>query len=266
LAGLYGADLPATDLLWIQKPSAPADTAGEQGFSFGADVFDADVTYASMGTESTVYDVVVSRQTIVNKSIVRLEWPVQVDSDGNIADPSPPTELGPAVAWYGKVLAWFCCGNDANVLRPKDWLGPDGASILLVGKDRETQRQIRELGDGEQYGHFWGRHMRKVGAFSTYVLVTDVRPYDSEDVVGPEAVDGWEGVIESGTDDDYFALIGDHPARYGIGSPDSTIAAELESYRDTGTVVRINGSLTTGVMDAYGISIDVTDVEVVSTS
>jgi hypothetical protein len=63
--------------------------------------------------------------------------------------------------------------------------------------------------------------------------------------------------------DDYLILSGDFTVGYGMNSLDADLEAQLESLRDTGTVVRVSGELRTGVPDAFGSQIQVDRLEIV---
>jgi hypothetical protein len=85
----------------------------------------------------------------------------------------------------------------------------------------------------------------------------------------PDPVEGWEGTIYSGPPgprsggDDYFALVGNFHVQYGIGAIDEAINSQLESLRDTGTVIRVWGELSAGIPDWNGTQIQVSRIEVV---
>jgi hypothetical protein len=80
-------------------------------------------------------------------------------------------------------------------------------------------------------------------------------------------VDGWQGELismrkEPGSGpDDAFVLAGDWPLHYGVWSEDPTLAAQLESLRDTGRSFRIWGELTAGIPDANATQIVATRIQ-----
>jgi hypothetical protein len=80
-----------------------------------------------------------------------------------------------------------------------------------------------------------------------------------------EAVDGWVGTIaglEPGAQyDDYFQLLNQNGSRYGIDSTDETLSAQLADYRNTGTLLRVWGTLQRDVPDVSGMQIVVTRIE-----
>jgi putative hemolysin len=76
-----------------------------------------------------------------------------------------------------------------------------------------------------------------------------------------QRVEGLVGVMVSTPQfaqiDDYFQGMDQNGSRFGIWSRDPVVLAELEALRDSGTVIRIWGTLFTGRMDAYNTQIEV---------
>ena len=74
-------------------------------------------------------------------------------------------------------------------------------------------------------------------------------------------MEGWEGTIVTSSAmaqvDDAFVPTGDYPVQYGIWSEDPGLAAQLESYRNSGARIRVWGQVLCGVPDANGCQIQV---------
>jgi putative hemolysin len=175
---------------------------------------------------------------------------------------TPSTEETPrAVAWYGYVTS--------SERGDRLTLYPQGAGELaLLGDEDEHQEQIAALRDKPEPGrnaHFWG--MIDCDAGECKLIADRIRVDGPGPFFAPEPVQGWQGtLIAMGTEpgsgpDDAFVLAGDWPLHYGVWSEDPTLAAQLESLRDTGRAFRIWGELTAGVPDANGTQIVVTRIE-----
>ncbi len=213
-----------------------------------------------------------------------VEIPVEVATAVPTATTEPTTEPTPeqisetdagmdgvtAVAWYGSVHS-----TDAGA-QYDDYLAlwPEGlGQIGLAGATPDVESQIVALRDKEmpgQYAHFWGTlHCDVPDVGNCQLLVERLRPDGPGDFFNPDPVDGWEGTLSSifreepgSGGDDVFALTGDWPIEYGIGSQDDNIQAQLDDLRDSGTPFRIWGQLTAGVPDAGGVNIAVNRIEV----
>ncbi|NIU62095.1 MAG: hypothetical protein GWN66_13280, partial [Pseudomonas stutzeri] len=57
-------------------------------------------------------------------------------------------------------------------------------------------------------------------------------------------------------------MVGGIPIAYGIESIDAALAARIESLRDTGTIVRVWGQVSAGVIDWNGAQIQVDRLEI----
>jgi hypothetical protein len=180
----------------------------------------------------------------------------------------PPTIEQSVVGWYGYVAstpdgAQF---DDYLVLEPKGT-----GEIGLEGVNAEVEAEIVALRDKEEPGrhaHFWGTLTCDVLDYGgCQLLVTRLRPDGPGPFFDADPVEGWEGTIYSGPPglqvDDYYVLVGDLNVRYGIWSPDSALNSQLESLRDTGTVVRVWGQVVAGVMDGNGTQVQVERFEIV---
>jgi hypothetical protein len=93
--------------------------------------------------------------------------------------------------------------------------------------------------------------------------ITIERIRTGTEISAAETFESWEGVIYKGPadphsgGDDYFALLGDFPMQYGIWAMEDTLRAELEALRDTGTPIRIWGTIVAGIPDWNGTQITV---------
>jgi hypothetical protein len=147
---------------------------------------------------------------------------------------------------------------------------PEGAGEIGVeGATPEIEAEIVALRDHEEpgkYAHFWGTLTCDVPDYGGCQLVVTrlrVGPTYTED----EPIEGVQGLVVSNPPgsqfDDYLILDGDYPVGYGIHSLDPDLEAQLQGLRDTGQFVRLSGQLRTGVPDAFGSQIEVTELEVV---
>jgi Tol biopolymer transport system component/putative hemolysin len=195
------------------------------------------------------------------------EAPVQV------TETSAPSAQPLAVAWYGYVAstpegAQF---DDYLVLLPEG----AGREIGIEGADETVQAEIvalRDQGEPGKYANFWGTLNCDVPDYGgCQLLVTRLRVGGPGPFFDPDPVEGWQGTIvgapypegpRSGGDDYLVVLIDGIPIEYGIHSLDDTLAAQIESLRDTGTVVRVWGQINAGVPDWNATQIQVDRLEI----
>ncbi|UCC63222.1 MAG: hypothetical protein JSV36_21225 [Anaerolineae bacterium] len=175
----------------------------------------------------------------------------------------------PVLAWYGHVASTPTGAQFDDYLV----LMPEGVGeIGLEGADEAVEAQIVALRDKKEpgkYAHFWGTlNCPLLDYGGCQLVVTRLRVDGPGPFFPPDPVAGWEGTLVSGRPgprsggDDYFVLAGDFPIQYGIDSADPALRAQLESLRDTGTVIRVWGELSAGVMDWNATRIQVTRIEV----
>lgn len=195
--------------------------------------------------------------------------PTSVDSELTIIDEVQNEIFISAVAWYGKVISASEGEGDGAILV----LAFDVGEIALVGVDPAVDAQIDDLRDKEPPGsdaHFWGQVSCEGEDVANCQLVVDyLRPDGPGTILDPQPIEGWEGVIYNGPPgprsggDDYFALSGDFNIQYGIWGFDENLRSELESLRDTGTVIKIWGQILAGTLDWGGTQIQVYRFELV---
>jgi hypothetical protein len=181
-----------------------------------------------------------------------------------------PTGGLPVVGWYGNVISLPPGSQYDDYLS----LMPEGTGEIGVeGINEAIEAQIVALRNKEEpgkYAHFWGTlNCPALDYGGCELVVTRLRVDGPGPFFDPDPVEGWKGTIHSGPSgprsggDDYLVLVGDFPMQYGIDSLDPTLAAQLESLRDTGTVIRVWGELTVGIPDWNGTRIQVNRIEVV---
>ncbi len=174
------------------------------------------------------------------------------------------------VAWYG-YIAGTPAGSQFD-----DYLVvlPEGtAEVGITSADAAIEAEIVALRDKEapgKYAHFWGTlGCPMVDYGGCQLVVSRLRSDGPGDFFDPDPVEGWEGIIYSGPPgprsggDDAFVLVGDWDIWYGIWSADPDINSQLESLRDTETVIRVWGEVLAGIPDWNGTQIQVSRFEVV---
>jgi hypothetical protein len=146
-------------------------------------------------------------------------------------------------------------------------------AVGIEGADEAVEAEIVALRDQEEpgkYAHFWGTLNCDVPDYAgCQVRVTRLRVDGPGPFFEPDPVEGWEGTIisgppgpRSGGDDTLVVLVDGIPTEYGIDSADATLAAQIESLRDTGTIVRVWGQVSAGVIDWNGTQIQVDRLEI----
>jgi len=211
-----------------------------------------------------------------NPAVVGLANPASEEVSGQIIAPDLSTAVATGgssiqvVGWLGHVVslpegAQF---DDYVVFQPVG-----AGEFGLTGVDEDIEAEIVALRDKAEPGkavHFWGALTCGAPDYGgCQVVVTQIRG-GATPPPEPDPVVGWEGVIVSNPPgaqfDDYFVLNGGFPVAFGIeGSGDAAplIHEQLAEHRDTGTVVRVWGSLVAGLPDAFGSQIQVMRLDVV---
>ncbi len=95
--------------------------------------------------------------------------------------------------------------------------------------------------------------------------ILPVPPIDPVDTHGPNGETGsWVGILVSNPPgaqfDDYFQMLDQDGTRCGIDTLDQSVRDSLIGYRDSGTLLKVYGTLQES-MDAYGKQIAVTRFE-----
>ena len=206
------------------------------------------------------------------ESFRRIEAIGQPPAPSPTPPPVPTRTLTPSpdaiaiVGWYGSVQS-LPAGSDFD-----DYLSvlPEGAAeVGLVGTSPALESMIAEMRDKmppNKYAHFWGTLNCGVSDYNGCQLqVTHMRPDGPGPIPNPDPVEGWEGTIVTDSAwaqfDDAFVLAGDYPVQYGIWSEDPSLAAQLESYRNSGVTIRVWGQVVCGLPDANGCQIQVRRLE-----
>lgn len=254
---------PVESLYWEEERITPGGMVGAETYRYTAFDWVAEISYNVVAPQAMIYQVRVTNPTL------GLKWEGEVDAAGQVAEQPAPTGGQPVVAWYGHVVSTPDGAQFDDYLT----LVPEGVGeIGLTGADASIEAEIVALRDKEEpgkYAHFWGTLTCDVPDYGgCQLVVSRLRPDGPGPFFAPDPVEGWEGTIYSGPPgprsggDDYFALVGDFPVRYGIDSLDPTIAAQLESLSDTQTTIRVWGHVTCPAIDSYGTHIVVTRIEV----
>jgi hypothetical protein len=173
----------------------------------------------------------------------------------------------PVACWYGRMES---TPADAAIDRYLVLLPEEARrAVDVIGVDETVEAEIEALRDSGVYAHYWGALNCEVPAWGgCQLIVTRIRPEGPEGpFFDPDPVEGWTGSVFGTPDDaqfdDYFVWSGGVPMRYGIGSTDAAIAAQLESLRDEAAIVRVWGQVTCPAIDFQGSHIQVERVEVV---
>lgn len=146
-------------------------------------------------------------------------------------------------------------------------LGVEGGQYGIDGADAALKEELAQWRDSEDIIRVWGvlqRDVEDYGNVRIRVERLEVETPPPTPAPDSELVEGWVGTVHSlppeATYDDYFHA--QSPSgQYGIASHVDHLAQKLESYRDTGTVIRIWGILDHGVSDYGGTRILVTRIE-----
>ena len=253
----YGDQAPQLGLTWTEEPTSSEDIEEVLSIQYTSGDWVASVSFPARGA-AIKYEIMVDNQA------EGFHWIGQVDASWQVKDAPVVPIAQPVACWYGSVRS----------LPPKaqfeDYLAlePQGSGAVgITGAEDSISARIQALRDQVAYVHFWGTFTCNVLDYGGCQLVaTHLREEGPGPLFDPEPVDGWAGTVRknppSSQHEDYFTLEGDFPIRYGIGSSDERIAAEIERLGDSQAIVRVWGRVICGVLDSYGSHIQITKLEV----
>jgi putative hemolysin len=252
---------------WREENISAEGLVGASTFRYTATDVVVTVSFPVVNPADTIYQVVVSKES------TGFRWEGEVDASEQVTELSITSAEADilAVAWYGYVAstpdgAQF---DDYLVLLPKE----ARRAVGIEGADEAIEAQIVALRDKEEPGkhaHFWGTlNCDVIDHGGCQLLVTRLRVDGPGPFFDPDPVNGWQGTIVSGPagprsgGDDYLVVqVGGIPIAYGIGSTDAALAAQIESLRDTGAIVRVWGQVNAGVIDWNATQIQVERLEI----
>jgi hypothetical protein len=265
LRDMYGESAPPEGLQWQADYIETEDRVGTGAYQYTSPPWVINIEYPIVAPESTVYTIEIFR----NDSDFR--WQGQVDARGDVTTLEAASTSVQVTAWLGHIasLPAEAEGEQAFILRPEG-IG----EFEIKAADESVEAEIAVVRDGEgpeEFVHVWGTLTCGVEAYNNCLLVASRIRYGTA-ITEPEPVEGWEGVVYTSTQppgsggDDFFVLTGEYPIEYGIWAGDENLRAELESLRDTGSVIRIWGELVAGIPDWGGTQIQVDRFERVDAS
>lgn len=250
-------------ILPISHSSLPADGSEipSDDFNAFADNFEAYAAEVAAQLDAEAVDSFTPSVVLLDEMIQSLR----------VADLSAAATQSPVVAWYGYVASTPDGGqfDDYLVLLPEE----ARRAVGIEGADEDLEAEIVALRDKEEPGkhaHLWGTLNCDVPDYGgCQLLATRLRVDGPGSFFDPDPVEGWQGTIisgpagpRSGGDDYLTVLVGGIPIAYGIDSTDATLAAQIECLRDTGTIVRVWGQVSAGVIDWNSTQIHVERMEI----
>ena len=147
-------------------------------------------------------------------------------------------------------------------------LGFDAGEYGIEGASEAIKEQIAALRDSDKLVHIWGKLLADVpDVGGTQVIVTCIEPEPEVEplMIITEDVQDWVGVVvaneEAAQIDDYFQMMDQNGSRFGIWG-EGEVGEQLETLRDTGTVIHVWGIIRYNVPDAYNAQIAVERIEI----
>jgi hypothetical protein len=202
-------------------------------------------------------DLIVEVETIL-ASFIRTGEPFTPPNDLEIADPEI-CHLSPrlTVGGWAQVTPGL-----PNVIRSAPGRAMD--SIIIGEITGGTTVHVLE-GPVCASGYHWWRV--DSGLVSGWTAEGGEEAYWLTPIIGEVSipVNGWVGVLVSTPEwpqiNDYFQVHDQGESRYGIHAYDADLRQHLKAYHDTGTLIKVWGTLYYGRMDAYNTQIEVTHFE-----
>jgi hypothetical protein len=258
----FGVQAPRPGLDWIGQETSPEGLVGARSFRFTAESWTIQIDYPVAAPDQVAYTMAISH------SDGSFAWEGVVDASGNVTTRGGVGAEIPVIAWLGHIasLPAGMAQEDVFILYPES-----GIEFGIRGMEAGIEAEIESLRDAQGIGEYvnvWGSLACEGEGVSGCMITADRLLYGAPSEV-LDAVDGWEGVIYSGSPvpgsggDDYFALLGKYPIQYGIWARDESVRAGLETVRDTGEVIRVYGQMMSGVPDWNSTQIQVERFEVV---
>ncbi len=195
-----------------------------------------------------------------------LEGTIEETQGENEQDANKEPVILSAVAWQGHIARMPEGSQYDDVLI----LNPEGTGEFgLAGATPEIEAEIRTLRDGEgpqMYVHLWGTFTCGVDDVNNCQLLVDRLQYGAH--ITEEDISNWIGTIKGfnfNMGPVYgFVLESEVPMAYGIyASQDPSLQAEIESLRDTETLIQVSGKLLVGYPDVNSTRIEVSSLQVV---
>lgn len=152
-------------------------------------------------------------------------------------------------------------------------LFPEGTGELgISGATSSLEAEIKALRDKKEpgkYAHFWGKLTCPANDVNgCQLLVEKIRVGAAN--TEPEAIDNWEGQLMIGSFNGgtsfVFVLNGKFPMQYSIAPTGMETQAQLEEALQENAIVKISGTLMTGIPDVNGSRITPENIEVIGLS